>query len=262
MNKIYCMGDLHGNTIPIHKLNQEVHLDETDIVILLGDVGLNYYLDPRDDKSKRNLSKYPCKFYCLRGNHEQRPSLIPGMYLATQAGGYMYKEDKFPNIYYFMDIPEEYNIGGYSILTLPGAYSVDKNYRLQNGWTWFPHEQLSEEEWYNFVCDRTNIHEYDIVLSHTCPLSWEPTDLFLDFIDQSKVDNNMEKWFQGLEYQIGYKLWLWGHFHKTRVYPLSVSSCGGQPVMLYNDAYLDLDDGMLKILKDEYIGESIYGFTS
>ena len=258
MNKIYCMGDLHGNMLPIQKLDNQVHLDKTDIVILLGDVGLNYYLNKNDTKTKKNLAQYPCKFYCLRGNHEQRPSLISGMYLVTQAGGYMYKEDAFPNIYYFMDIPEEYHIGGYSILTLPGAYSVDKDYRLENGWNWFPQEQMSETEWYNFAL-QWDLPNYDIVLSHTCPFCWEPTDLFLNFIDQSKVDNTMEKWFQELEYRFSYKLWLWGHFHKTRVYPTSVSSCGGQPVMLYNDAYLDVDEGIFKILSNQYVGEAIYG---
>ncbi len=34
--------------------------------------------------------------------------------------------------------------------------------------------------------------QVDIVLSHTCPLRYEPTEVFLPFIDQSKVDKSTE----------------------------------------------------------------------
>ena len=33
---------------------------------------------------------------------------------------------------------------------------------------------------------------YDLVLSHTCPIIYEPTDLFLFVVDQSTVDKTTE----------------------------------------------------------------------
>ena len=56
-------------------------------------------------------------------------------------------------------------------------------------------------------------------MSHTCPLAFEPTDLFLPVVDQSTVDKNMERYLGLIEYKLDYKLWLWGHFHAYRVYP-------------------------------------------
>jgi len=55
------------------------------------------------------------------------------------------------------------NGGARRVLTIGGAYSVDKQHRLSNGWRWFENEQLSEEE-------RADIEDklmpyYDIVLT-------------------------------------------------------------------------------------------------
>ena len=39
----------------------------------------------------------------------------------------------------------------------------------------------------------------DVVLSHTTPLKYEPVEVFLLGIDQSKVDKSTEKWLDGIE---------------------------------------------------------------
>ena len=44
-----------------------------------------------------------------------------------------------------------------------------------------------------------------------------PTDLFLDGIDQSRVDNSMEKWMQKLITKITFNIHLWGHYHADRI---------------------------------------------
>ena len=57
----------------------------------------------------------------------------------------------------------------------------------------------------------------DFILSHTCPLSWEPIDLFLNGIDQSTVDKSMEVWFDELKDNIKWKYYLFGHYHADRI---------------------------------------------
>ena len=99
---------------------------------------------------------------------------------------------------------------------MPGAFSVDKEYRLKNGMTWFPDEQLSPQEMKDgiWLCsDKT----YDFVLSHTCPISWMPRDLFLPMIDQSKVDCSMENYLEGIRKIIGFEVWCFGHYHRDRL---------------------------------------------
>jgi len=80
---------------------------------------------------------------------------------------------------------------------------------------------------------------YDLVLSHTCPTIYEPTDLFLSTVDQSTVDKSMERFLGQIEWELDYQLWCWGHFHQTRVYPKVDSH--RQRLMLFNNAVLDLN---------------------
>ena len=69
---IYITGDTHGDFNRFNRLN----LDDEDVMIILGDVGINYYLDEYDKKLKECLGKYNFKFFCIQGNHEERPENI------------------------------------------------------------------------------------------------------------------------------------------------------------------------------------------
>lgn len=55
-----------------------------------------------------------------------------------------------------------------------------------------------------------------MVLSHTCPLKYEPTEMFLPMIDQSSVDNSTEAWLDRIEDRIHYKAWFCGHWHTDK----------------------------------------------
>ena len=95
--------------------------------------------------------------------------------------------DQYPNILFAID-GEVYDFNGNSCIVIGGAYSVDKYYRLARGWSWFPDEQPSEEikaKVERVLAERN--WKIDIVLSHTGPLKYEPTEVFLPMIDQSIV---------------------------------------------------------------------------
>ena len=57
--------------------------------------------------------------------------------------GTVWYEEEFPNILFAQD-GEIYTINGKECLVIGGAYSVDKEYRLMNGWSWFKDEQPSK----------------------------------------------------------------------------------------------------------------------
>ena len=58
--------------------------------------------------------------------------------------------------------------------------------------------------------------EIDIVLSHTCPFKYEPTEMFIQGIDQSSVDDSTERWLDKIEEAIEYKAWFCGHWHVNK----------------------------------------------
>lgn len=125
--------------------------------------------------------------------------------------------------------------GGRKFLILGGAYSVDKWFRLENGWNWFIDEQLSEEEREEIWNKLHNSKEpLDIILSHTCPLKYEPYDKFLPTINQSLVDKSMERWLNKIEDTFNYNYWLFGHYHDDRKITDNV-------YMLYN-SFLSLEE--------------------
>ena len=92
-------GDCHGQFSRFKSLGDM----SNTAVIILGDVGINYHLDERDLGAKRYLAKFPFTFYCVRGNHEARPSDVKGMKLVWDGNvqGEVWMQKEFPNIRYF-----------------------------------------------------------------------------------------------------------------------------------------------------------------
>ena len=212
-----CHGKIKDRLIYIKEDMPEYEPNETAIIIL-GDVGFQYYKNKKDWKLKHDAMKFGYIIYCLRGNHEDRISNSKDAHRIydNEVKGYVWIEDEFPNIKYFDDDFGEYFINGKRILTIGGAYSVDKWYRLQNDFTWFADEQLTAEEM-AFAEKHLAQWNYDFILSHTAPIDWEPTDLFLSCIDQSTVDKTMEVWLKKFKDMTNWKVWLFGHYHADRI---------------------------------------------
>ena len=224
---IYFAGDLHGSPASLFKFYNTYIKDtpkekEENWIVCLGDAGFLYYLDEKDDRFKADVSyNYPFKYFVIRGNHEERASnraaTEPDKWEEVKLfGGKCLREKAYPKIYYAADEGGMYNIAGRKTLVVPGAYSVDKQYRQLRGWAWFPDEQMKPHEMMNLESIAAGQH-FDLVLSHTCPYQYRPTDLFLSCIDQSTVDNIMELWMSQLAEKITWGAWLWGHYHADRV---------------------------------------------
>lgn len=274
--KIYLMGDIHGSWKPIRDLYQRhpyAFNNNENTLILLGDAGLNFFFNHRDEELKKKLGKYPFTYFVVRGNHEERPSICAEKnpdkwHQELFWRGKVWVENDYPYIKYAEDFVSFYYIPAgvdyvtpenssdddievqkyYKTLIIPGAYSVDKYRRLEAGWSWFPQEQLSESE---RLAGLTLIEQQewncDLVLSHTCPVMYEPTDLFLSIVDQSMVEKDMERYLGQIEYQLDYKVHLWGHYHQYREYPREIGvPCSENPrqLMLFNDYAIELQDVM------------------
>ena len=208
---IYITGDTHRDFSRLDGLN----FNDDDILIVLGDAGINYYLNDEDIRFKKYLKRYNVKLFCIRGNHEERPENITSYKEVDMFGGKVFIEDAYPNLIFAKD-GEVYNIDGKSVLVIGGAYSIDKNYRLMYGHKWFKDEQLSQDEMDN-IYEKVNGKHFDIVLSHTCLYKYEPREVFMSGIDQYKVDQSMEYFLYIIEGSIHYDKWYCGHYHTEKI---------------------------------------------
>ena len=214
---IYITGDRHGDYYDIKEFCIINKTTKKDILIILGDAGINYYLDERDNILKEELLNLPITFFCIHGNHEERPYNIKTYKEKTFHGGIIYYEDKYPNILFAQD-GEIYNFNYFKTLVIGGAYSVDKYYRIAKGYNWFKSEQ-PDNTIKNKVRKvlKNNNYKIDIILSHTCPFKYISREMFLSFIDQSTVDYSTEKFLNEIEEKIKYIKWYCGHYHTDKI---------------------------------------------
>ena len=85
------------------------------------------------------------------------------------------------------------------------------------GYGWWPDEQPSPQikEKVERVLEERN-WQVDVVFSHTCPLKYEPVEVFLPGIDQSTVDKSTEEWLDTIESKLHYERWYCGHYHTEK----------------------------------------------
>ena len=207
----YFYGDIHGNPKELCETCERIKVGHGDVLILLGDVGANYYGNKRDKLVKEMLDYIPPTILCIHGNHEQRPENIEGYELIDWNGGKVWVQPEYPSILFARD-GDIYTIGKYRYLVIGGAYSVDKFYRLDRGYGWWEDEQPSAEI-KAYVEKQLEEKEFDIILSHTCPFKYEPIEAFLPMIDQDSVDDSTERWLDDIENQVDYTAWFCGHWH-------------------------------------------------
>lgn len=210
---IYITGDTHRDFDRIRYFCDQNNTAKQDIMIILGDAGINYYLFGMDNNLKAELNMLPITLFCIHGNHEERPFNIPSYQEQQWHGATVYIEPDYPNLIFAKD-GEIYDFEGQKYIAIGGAYSVDKDIRQLRGWHWFESEQPSEEIKAFVIQQLEKVHwQVDGVLSHTVPIDYEPTWAFLSDLDQSKVDQSTEKWLGEIEKKLRYKYWYAGHFH-------------------------------------------------
>lgn len=248
---IYITGDTHREFYRLH----DIEKNKDNILIILGDAGINYYLDERDNKLKKQLNSYNIKLFCVQGNHEERPENISTYKEVDMFSGKVFIEEEYPNLI-FAKNDELYDIDNKKVLVIGGAYSVDKNYRIIYGYPWFKDEQLSKEEMDNILNKYKGQH-IDIVLSHTCPLKYEPTEVFMKGIDQSDVDKSMEKFLDKVEKSIDYDKWYCGHYHTEKQIDKLEFMFGRIKVFNKDEFYPKYDRNGYEIARDVYSQEEV-----
>ena len=214
---IYITGDKHADFREVFYFCYANETTLDDILIVLGDAGINYYANDKDNELKNSLKEhYPITFFCIHGNHEERPENIKTYKTKKFHEGIVYYEEDYPNILFAKD-GEVYNFNNHKVLVIGGAYSVDKYFRLARGYNWYESEQPDDKiknKVKKVLKDLDN--KVDIILSHTCPYKYLPREMFLEGIDQSTVDNSTEYFLDEIEESTDYNSWYCGHYHTDK----------------------------------------------
>ena len=255
INRVFIRGDTHGDFDWLPDWCRENKTTTNDILILLGDHALRFegIKKPREAMRKQLVAAQPITIFALRGNHD-RPyykeddsewddielkvcPLLTQEYVSSNLKCYddeMWHDKDYPNIWYFQD-GGHYCIKNKTFFAYGGAYSVDKEWRQLMHWTWYPNEIVSSRR-HCEILDIIDHRHFDYVLTHTCPTEWQPTDLFMKNIDQSKIDHTMEKYLSDVLRHIGgYNYWYFGHYHDNRNYgKMSEYEWNGETIMLFD----------------------------
>ena len=167
---IYITGDTHGSFERVESFCERMKTKREDILIILGDAGINFSGLRYDRLKKELLEELPITIFAIHGNHEQRPYTIDSYKEREWNGGIVYYEEDFPSILFAKD-GEIFNLGGLQTIVMGGAYSIDKTYRLAYGYSWWEDEQPSDEI-KRYVENQLDSVKWniDVVLSHTTPL--------------------------------------------------------------------------------------------
>lgn len=239
---IYITGDTHRDFRRIARHCERFDTTKDDLMIILGDSGINHFGHERDRILKEDLEELPITFMLVRGNHEMRPDpqyYTEELIMEKEYKGFFMVEPDFPSLRFAID-GERYLLNEQWANVYGGAYSVDKPADLEGeayknrGYYWFPDEQLSETELRKFYQDLlwsyTSVEEErpDLILSHTCPYRHIPREMFLPWVNQSEVDNTMELWFNLYEDLLPPEVkWYCGHWHTDKT--------DGRMRFLFND---------------------------
>lgn len=231
---IVLTGDTHRDFGRIFDFCREYETTPEDILVILGDTSINYFLDDSDRELKRKLAALPVTLLAVHGNHEEYPGEIDSYQEFLWNGGIVYREPEFHNLLFAQD-GEIYQLGGCRVLTIGGAYSIDKFVRLRNGAPWFASEQPDEQvkRYTEQQLERAG-WQVDYVFSHTCPLRYQPRHAFLPGLDQGLIDRSTEEWLDTIEERLAYDSWYCGHYHiDEQVFSLRI----------LQDDFLELDIG-------------------
>ena len=89
----YITGDCHGEFSKIKLFCRLYNLTTEDVLIVLGDFGLNFWLGKRDIKNKKMLAQLPITILTIHGNHEARPYELDTYVEKQWNGGTVYVEE-------------------------------------------------------------------------------------------------------------------------------------------------------------------------
>lgn len=173
--KILAIGDTHGNTSAICNVAiPQARKNDCKTIVQCGDFG--YWEHQQEgarflNKVSKCLVREDMTMLWIDGNHENHP-LLWDTYAPSGPYGFCMIR---PNLYY---IPRGtvFKLGETTCLALGGAFSIDKNWRInaelehdKPGTLWWPTEMTRFEDAQKAITNASLNGPIDIMFTHDCP---------------------------------------------------------------------------------------------
>lgn len=190
MNRLFITGDTHGMN-DIRKLTNEnfpiqEELDKSDVLCIAGDAAICWTGGNTDKQLQKWYEDKPFTTLVIDGNHEGH-ELLSKLPIIKKFKG---KVRKVSDSVFYAIRGEIYTINGKKILTLGGAESIDKQYRVE-GYSWWEQESITQKDFNNALnnLERYN-YDVDYFITHTggsevvkfLGFNIFPSDKYIDFI--------------------------------------------------------------------------------
>jgi len=202
--KILMAGDTHGDGSHVRYLLQVAQREGCDRIFVLGDFGYWEHMNEGInflDRANLNANLKNIPIYFLDGNHDKTSLLLEKYGWTAETGdgeGFLMVR---PYVRY-SPRGHQWEWGGKQFISLGGAYSVDKESRLEREAKtgkpeslWFPEEEMTNEEMEE-ILDRAAPETVDVMLAHDKPRSstpgWNRKEFVECFANQERLERAIE----------------------------------------------------------------------
>lgn len=204
---IYVTGDTHG-FLNFDKIIQAIKANQIksgDYLIIAGDFGGVW------DKTSLShtislIDALPCTILFVDGNHENF-DILNSFPMTYWNNGKIHKISH--NLLHLMR-GQVYLINNISILTLGGAESTDKEYRIPFV-SWWPNESINIGDIIEAKTNLGNLRHVDYIVTHTCA-EQHIVDVMLELRKDRKIQTS-EILLNNLCDMCTFKQWFFGHWH-------------------------------------------------
>jgi predicted phosphodiesterase len=159
---ILLLGDIHGDYRTLQRAIDKANEVGAAALIQVGDFGLfRSFGMNNEEKFKNVVHTSKCPVYFIDGNHDD----------ATRWTTYTEVSQVYPELpLYYVPRGTVMEIDNRTIAFMGGAASIDKNYRLQEGWHWDEKENISPYEVLRMMDNAKDKH-IDMFITHCPPTS-------------------------------------------------------------------------------------------
>lgn len=204
---IYLAADTHG----MHDIQKvitfcnENNVTKDDYLIILGDIGVCFFNNARDEQVKEIFRQLPPTILFIDGNHENF-DLLDQYPIDTWNGGKVHFIKK--DIIHLMR-GQVFTIENKTFFTFGGGNSIDQMQRTPHI-SWWPQEIPTYQEFQEGLDNLQDHHnQVDYILTHTVP-----GDIISHLVTRIiPGEETMHHYFDTINAIISFKKWYFGHWH-------------------------------------------------